>query len=114
MEDYITPESDEALLRIIEILDKLNIPGVFKLVREKARKLVENDRQDIIQLLKHHDIGLHTDLQSHHPTVSEYLERLGFHEGALQFETMERCAMDSLKAIFNVDPICYGQPGYSW
>lgn len=114
VEDYITPESDEALIAILKILNVLSIPGVFKLVGEKVRRLLERDRQDIVDLLKKHDIGFHTDLHSHHPTVSEYVEPLGFREGALKFEAVEGSGLDILRSEVSHQVTCYGQAGYSW
>ena len=43
-----------------------------------------------------------------------YLRRLGFVEGADEFERREAPGVADIRRIFGVAPICYGQPGSSW
>ncbi|MCX7796053.1 MAG: hypothetical protein N2380_05995 [bacterium] len=114
VEDFITPQSDDALKGIIDILDSNKIKGTFKLVGEKVRVLKERKRKDIIKALKRHDIGYHTDLHSIHPTVAEYLKDLNWEDGIKEFEHRERLGFEELVNTFNVTPSCYGQPGASW
>ena len=73
VEDFMTPQSDDALKGIIDIFDSLKIKGTFKLVGEKVRILKKRRREDIINALKRHDIGYHTDLHSIHPTYDTLL-----------------------------------------
>ena len=54
VEDYITPESEDALLGLIDLLDEKNIRGTFKLVGEKARQLKKHNRTDILSKLSKH------------------------------------------------------------
>ncbi|MBS7612668.1 hypothetical protein KEJ48_00230 [Candidatus Bathyarchaeota archaeon] len=113
-EDFITPESDDALKRLAEILSANNVRGVFKLVGEKLRTLERRRRWDVIEALKHHEIGYHTNYHSVHPTVAEYLKDMGFEEGALEFLKSEREGVEDIKRVFNAIPSCYGQPGGAW
>ncbi len=76
-EDFIAPESDDTLKRLVEILSANNVRGVFKLVGEKLRTLEKRRGLDVIEALKHHEIGYHTDYHSVHPTVAEYLKDVG-------------------------------------
>ena len=73
-EDFINPESDEALLLLLKEHKKRNIPAVFKMVGEKSRVLKRRGRTDIIDLLSDplFDIGYHTNFHSVHPTIGEY------------------------------------------
>lgn len=111
VEDFITSQSDDALKGIIDIFDTLGIKGTFKLVGEKVRVLKKRGRKDIIEALKRHDIGYHTDLHSVHPTVAEYLKDLDWDEGIKEFENRERSGFEEIVNTFNIIPSCYGQPG---
>lgn len=114
VEDYINPESEEALLGILELLDKRGITGIFKLVGEKARVIARHGRTDILDRLKRHEIGYHTDWHSVHPVVTAYLEPLGFREGAEAFERIEGGGFRDVQRITGRSAVCYGQPGLAW
>jgi hypothetical protein len=114
VEDFINPESEEALLGLLDLLDERGITGIFKLVGEKIRVLDRNGRADIIAKLKRHEIGYHTDWHSVHPVVTEYLEPFGFREGAEEFANREGGGFDDLKRITGRPVRCYGQPGQAW
>ena len=113
-EDFVTPESDDALKRLAEILKANNVRGVFKLVGEKLRVLERRGRWDVIDALRYHEVGYHTNFHSVHPTVAEYLKDMEFEEGALEFLKREGGGVEDIKRIFNVVPSCYGQPGGAW
>jgi peptidoglycan/xylan/chitin deacetylase (PgdA/CDA1 family) len=114
VEDYIAPQSDDALKRLAEIFHDQDAKATFKFVGEKIRALEARGRDDVIKAVAAHDIGYHTDNHSQHPTVSEYLEGLGWDEGAAEFERRERPGMDDLERIFGKRVSCYGQPGGAW
>ena len=114
VEDYITPESEEALLGLLNLLDSRGIKGIFKLVGEKARRLEEHKRLDILTKLSAHEVGYHTDYHSQHPTLSEYLEHVGFREGADEFAEQERAGLDDVRRITGKPILSYGQPGGAW
>ncbi len=62
VEDYITPESDVALGRLVDIFDRHSLKATFKMVGEKVRGLQRRGHDDILSKLQAHDIGFHTDL----------------------------------------------------
>jgi len=68
----------------------------------------------VIQALSRHAIGYHSNWHSVHPTPSEYLVRLGYLEGADEFERREAAGVADVKRVFSTQPVCYGQPGNSW
>src|SRR5438552_8356428 len=109
-EDYIEPASDDAALRIAKDLTALGVHATFKVVGEKARVLESRGRRDVIAALSKHAIGYHSNWHSVHPAPAEYLVRLGFLEGAQEFERREAQGVADLKRIFGTQPICYGQP----
>lgn len=114
VEDFINPESEKALVGILDLLDSRGIVGIFKLVGEKIRKLEEHGRKDIIERLSSHEVGYHTNWHSVPPVVTEYLEPLGFREGAREFERREGEGLEDLARITGQPVDCYGQPGQAW
>lgn len=113
-EDYITPASDDAALRIATDLTKLGVRATFKVVGEKARALEVRGRKDVLQALSKHSIGYHSNYHSVHPTPAEYLRSLGYLEGADEFQRREQAGALDIKRVFGTAPLCYGQPGSSW
>jgi hypothetical protein len=115
-EDFINPESDDALLLILEQFRKRGMPAVFKMVGEKTRALLRRRRTDIIELLKddRFEIGFHTDLHSIHPTVAEYTERCDWQSGVAEILRRESRGVEVTRETFGKEIICYGQPGASF
>lgn len=113
-EDYIEPAADDAALRIANDLTAEGVRATFKVVGEKARVLQARGRSDVIAALSRHAIGYHSNWHSVHPAPAEYLVRLGYLEGADEFERREAPGLADVKRIFGVQPVCYGQPGNSW
>jgi hypothetical protein len=113
-EDYIEPSSDDAALRIARDLTAEGVRATFKVVGEKARVLEQRGRRDVITSLARHGIGYHSNWHSVHPAPAEYLARLGYFEGADEFDRREAGGLADVKRIFGKQPSCYGQPGNSW
>jgi len=113
-EDYIEPASDDAALRIANDLTGMGVRATFKVVGEKARVLESRGRTDVIRALSAHNIGYHSNFHSIQPAPAVYSRRLGFIEGADEFERRETAGAADIRRIFGVAPICYGQPGSSW
>jgi hypothetical protein len=113
-EDYILPASDDAALHIANFLTSQKIQGTFKVVGEKARTLERRGRTDVIEALKKHEIGYHSNFHSVEPTPAVYLNALGWDDGVAEFDRRERPGFDDVERIFGKAPTCYGQPGSSW
>lgn len=113
-EDYILPASDDAALKVAQWLTKEGVPATFKIVGEKARTLEKRGRHDVIDALKKHEIGYHSNFHSIPPTPAQYLAPLGWDEGVAEFDRREKPGYDDVKRIFGQTPTCYGQPGSSW
>ena len=79
-EDYILPASDDAALRVADWLSKEGVRATFKVVGEKARTLERRGRQDVIEALKKHEIGYHSNFHSTQPSPAMYLSTLGWDE----------------------------------
>jgi len=113
VEDYITPESDDALKALLDIFEERGARGTWKLVGEKYRVLRSRQRKDIIEALHRQDVGYHTDNHSQHPTISEYARGLSWQAGADEFAAREWCGFEELRQEFGAIS-CYGQPGGAW
>lgn len=113
-EDYVSPEPDQAIPRLCQILEKHGVRATFKLIAEKARDLQRKGQFDVIRALKKHDLGFHTQTHSQPPLIPQYLEYAGWEGGIEEFDARERAGVADLKRIFNTPPLCYGQPGNSW
>src|SRR5947209_15829970 len=77
-EDYILPASDDAALHVAQFLTRENVRGTFKVVGEKARTLEKRGRTDVIEALKKHEIGFHSNFHSVQPTPAMYCSDLGW------------------------------------
>jgi hypothetical protein len=113
-EDYILPASDDAALKVADWLHKEGIRATFKVVGEKARTLEKRGRTDVIEALKKHEIGYHSNTHSQQPTVAVYLQNAGWESGSAEFYRREMAGVKDIQRIFGVTPSCYGQPGSSW
>src|SRR5436190_19831158 len=113
-EDYILPASDDAALKVADWLTKEGVKATFKVVGEKARTLEKRGRQDVIDALKKHEIGYHSNFHSVQPTPAQYLSNLGWDEGVAEFDRREGPGRADVARIFGQTPSCYGQPGSSW
>ena len=114
VEDYVTLQSDDALLLLLDMLNARGVRAVLKFVGEKARVLKERGRTDILDKIADHEIGYHTNMHSEHPTVSEFLEPFGFRDGAYEFEKREGSGLEDVEAITSKHSVIYGQPGRAW
>lgn len=113
-EDYVLPQSDDAALRLAELLTRLGVKATFKVVGEKARVLEQRKRFDVIVALKQHEIGFHANTHSGQPTIAVYLQHAGWEDGIAEFVRREGPGVKDIERLFGVTPICYGQPGSSW
>lgn len=113
-EDYVLPASDDAALRLADFLTREKIRATFKVVGEKARSLERRKRFDVIEALKRHEIGYHSNFHSVQPSPAVYLSDLGWTDGVAEFQRREGSGAKDVERIFGQAPVCYGQPGSSW
>ncbi|MGI6208358.1 MAG: hypothetical protein ACOYEW_09085 [Anaerolineae bacterium] len=114
VEDCMVPQSDDAAKRLAWILERHGVRGTMKLVGQKARVLEQRIRYDVIDALKHHDIGYHSNWHGLRPQVAEYLAPLDWEQGAAEFERREGPGLADVRRVFGVHPVTYGQPGSNW
>ena len=112
-EDFLTPESDDALVRILDALDARGLTATFPLVGEKLRSWRRRGRSDLVGRLGRHAVGYHSDTHSMHPTIAEELAPLPWQEACAAFAARERAGFDLVAATFG-PPVCWTQPGGNW
>ncbi|MEC8933075.1 MAG: hypothetical protein VYB08_16750 [Candidatus Latescibacterota bacterium] len=113
VEDYLTPESDDALLGLLDCFERQGVQGTWKVVAEKARVLEERGREDVIRALQRQDIGYHTDTHSQHPVLAEYLRSAGWEDGVEEIIRRERPGYEDTVRILGPSST-FGQAGGSW
>jgi hypothetical protein len=114
IEDLVHPGADDVARDIAGMLADDGIVASMCVVGEKARLWERRDRQDVIAAVGQHDVGLHTDLHSVHPTVSEYLADKGWAEGVAEALQREGPGARDLARIFGTFPSTWGTAGSSW
>ena len=114
VEDFVWPGSDDIARDLAKVLTEEGVKGTFFVVGEKARALEKRGRKDVIAALKKHDIGVHSNMHSFHPTPSEYLEDKGWLDGVKEAVRRERPGVKSIEEIFGRPPCAWARPGASW
>lgn len=114
VEDYITTKSNNALSAVLEILDHLKIKATFVLVGEKIRMLLKDNHPEILDSLRRHALGYHSNLHSFHPLANEYLQHKDWEVGIKDFLAREEQGYHLFVDTFGHPPICYTQPGGDW
>ena len=83
-EDFMSPP-DAPVHRLpgqfADIMAKHGLAGCFHMIGEKARFMERHGQRDVIESLRGHDLSLHTDRGSIHPTTAEEISNLGWFEG---------------------------------
>lgn len=73
-EDFTSRENADAIITEAEILRAEGVKGCFCTVGLLAKQLMAWGREDVIEALSHHEIGLHTYGHSLHPMINEYTD----------------------------------------
>lgn len=114
VEDCTVTQSDDAAKRLALILREHGVRGTFKIVGQKARLLEQRVRYDVIDALREHDIGFHSNWHGLRPQVAEYLAPLDWDDGAAEFQCREQPGLDDVRRLFGHRVVTYGQPGPNW
>ncbi len=109
-EDYVSPFSDDSILRLSEILKSDNIVGCFNMVAELSDVLIKRGRNDVIKSLESHEIDYHSARHTWHPTVVEYTDKENWDEGYGRFISEERQGIKTVKDIFKRDKLYASVP----
>ncbi len=114
VEDLVHPDSDNVALDIANTLAAEGVVASMCIVGEKARLWERRGRKDVIRAMAPHDVLLHTDRHSMHPTPSEYLADKGWADGVAEAVRREGPGARDLARIFGRPPSSWGTPGSSW
>ena len=114
VEDPINPLADDAALDFALLFSRAGVKGSFCLTGEKCRSLASRRRQDVVEAMLPHCLGLHTDTHSCHPTTMELLEGLSFEEGCLAAFESEKRGYDAFVDLFGARPAFWGGAGNTW
>ena len=74
VEDYVTPESEDALYELLKMLKKSGVKATLKLCVKKYEQLLQNGRVDILDMMHDHEMSFHMTDHSVHPVATEYLD----------------------------------------
>ncbi len=113
-EDFISPQAMDAQLWWIKALNKYGIRASFECVGEMVRKWRKEQCDDIIELIKGHEIGYHTRYHSLHPVHPEAVQDLSFAEALDWMHECEQPGLDVLQDVLGVNPVTYCPSGDSW
>lgn len=101
-EDYVNEHALDGIMNAIEPLNNAGFKGCFVVVGRFAEALMKWGRQDIIDALKKHEIGIHSLAHSQHPTINEYTDIDDFDEALRIFLENEQECIDILQDVFDV------------
>lgn len=73
-EDFIRPQSADAIRDIADILHSEGVRGHFAMIGYLGKKLVDWRRTDVLNALTNHLIGTQTLYHSLHPNITEYTD----------------------------------------
>lgn len=104
-EDYTSSYSDDAILRLSEIMKEEGVRGCFNIVAELAKALIDRKRYDIVESLKSHEINYHSYRHTWHPTMVEYTDIENWDEGYTKLFNDESKGISIVKDIFNRDKL---------
>ncbi len=114
VEDLVHPAADDVALDIAQRLAAEGVTASMMVVGEKARLWEWRERDDVIRWVGCHDVGLHTDSHSIHPTVAEYLADKGWADGVAEAVAREAPGVEDLARIVGRAPSTGATAGASW
>jgi len=102
-EDFISPvDSPTHTLpgQLADIMHKHGLAGCFHIIGERARFLERHGFKDTIASLRKHDISLHYDRGSIHPTTAEEVSEMDWFRGVERTLFREVPGVQALERIF--------------
>ena len=110
-EDFTSNRSADAVYREAEVFREEGIRAGFCIVGLLAEQLENWGRRDVLDALKHHDIGTHTYGHSLHPTINEYTDIESYTDAHAEFIRQETKAVNMIKHATGRYPIFSCPPG---
>lgn len=115
VEDPINPAADDAALAVLQVFEEAKVRGSFCVTGEKCRTLVSRSRTDVLDALRPHCLGLHTDTHSFHPTTMELLADVPYEKGCHLAWGTESKGLAAFQSAFPMRlPSFWGGAGNTW
>ncbi|HTL51009.1 MAG TPA: hypothetical protein VL860_00385 [Planctomycetota bacterium] len=115
-EDYTSPEHwgmDDIPKWLSEIMTEEGLTGTFLMIGHKSRSIRDRKRRDVIAAMRKHEIGVHTNFGSDHPTLAEALAPLEWHEAVEHAIQREGPYFKELGEIFDTNVGAFSTHGAS-
>ncbi len=103
-EDMVSPAeagSDDSILDLATAMTQAGLPGVFLVIGDRAKLLGERGRQDVIDAVRKHEVGLHTR-STLHPTNPEMVAGLSFEDGYARVLASEKQGIAWVEEAFGM------------
>jgi hypothetical protein len=113
-EDFVTPESDDALAFLAEELRRRDIRGCFALVGDKLRALRQRGRQDVIDRLRDHEVDYHSNDHHFFPLLAPTIEGRGWEESLAWVLEHEARGVAEIEQTFGRRPTAYIKADSHW
>jgi hypothetical protein len=113
-EDFVTPESDDALLMLTTELTQRGLRGNFALVGDKLRALLQRGRRDVIAALAAHELDYHSNDHHFFPLQAPLLESLPWDEGLAWVLDHEARGVELIEQTCGVRPVAYIKADSHW
>lgn len=114
VEDPFNPLADDAARAVLDVFEGAGVRGSFCITGEKCRTLAARGRTDVIEGLRPHCLGLHTDTHSQHPTTMELLADVDYETGCRLALEAEAKGFASFNSLFERTPAFWGGAGNTW
>jgi len=102
VEDIFSPPelgNDDSIKQLATILTEERLRANFMVIGDRALVLKERGRQDVIDSLAPHEVGLHTR-SARHPEVPEYVGGKSWEEGVADCLKQEREGTEIIRDVF--------------
>lgn len=109
-EDFTSEKAADGILAEAEILHKNGVKGCFCMVGLLAKQLTAWGRTDVLDALKHHEIGLHTYGHTLHPMINEYTDIADFDEARREVIRQETEAIRLIREATGTEKIYAAVP----
>ncbi|NLX99872.1 MAG: hypothetical protein GXY83_27560 [Rhodopirellula sp.] len=103
VEDFFSPPDapTHTLPRqLADVMHRHGLAGCFHIIGQRARFWERHGMTDVIQSIKRHDVSLHFDRGSIHPTTAEEVSQLDWFEGVDRVLFRELPGFQTLERIF--------------
>jgi len=107
---YYPPEAriDDIPGWLARIMSEVGITGTFLVMGEKAEKLLERGRRDVLDAMAQHDIGSHQQ-GNRFPLLPQVVEGKGWQDGVEAVREYEAWVTEQLRQAFGKEPVSFSR-----